>query len=298
MFQKMFQKLYVGKNKDDLTVEDMPTNRFSLFAEALSIRLWPMVKMNLLFIVFIIPLLFWTVHNITILMDIGVAALTAGEDMFAAIAPYVTVYLLGLIPCMVLAGPPLAGLTYVMRNFARDEHAWLWSDFKDAMKANWKQSAGVMALLGAVIFCFWLGNNYYGSMAEGSMIFGVLQYLLIIMAAIVLMGGIYAFPMMVTYDMKFGEIVRTSLYMCVARLHLSVLFSILALLIPGLLVVLSAFWPYGILIIILYFVLCGFSFPSFLLNSYTNATFDRFDGKKEEAGTRAEAPVDPEDLID
>ena len=34
MFQKMFQKLYVGKNKDDLTVEDMPTNRFSLFAEA------------------------------------------------------------------------------------------------------------------------------------------------------------------------------------------------------------------------------------------------------------------------
>ena len=297
MFKNLFQKLYVGKNKDDLTVEDMPTNRFSLFGAALGVRLWPMVKMNLLFVFFISPLLFWTAYNIIVIMNVGLAALEAGEDLTNAIAQYVTVYLMGMIPCMALAGPPVAGLTYVTRNFARDEHAWLWSDFKDAMKANWKQSSAMMTLLGVVLLLFWMADSFYGAMAESSMIFGVLQYLMIVLVAIVLMSAIYTFPMMVTFDMKFGEILRTGMFMTVARLHFSVLFAALALLPFFLLLVLSAYWAFGLMVLVLYCLVWGFAFNGFLLNSYTNATFDRFT-EKEEQERKAKEEVNPEDLID
>ena len=40
-------------------------------------------------------------------------------------------------------GPATAGITYIMRNFAREEHAWIWSDFKDTFKANFKQASAV-----------------------------------------------------------------------------------------------------------------------------------------------------------
>lgn len=296
MFKNLFQKMYIGKNRDDLTVEDMPTNRFSLFGEALGVRMWPMVKMNLLFVFFISPLLFWTVHNINVMVQVATAASESGTPVMEAVAQYVTVYLAGMIPCMALAGPPLAGLTFVTRNFARDEHAWLWSDFKDAMKANWKQSAGLMALTAVVLCLFWLAVNFYGQLAEGNMLFGVLRYLLIVLVSLFVMSGIYTYPMIVTFDMSLKDIIRTGLYMAVARLHLTVLFSILALLPLFLLLILSAFWSFGLLVLVLYYIVWGFAFNSFLLNSYTNATFDRYSDKQAEAKAVHEE-TNPEDLI-
>ena len=42
-----------------------------------------------------------------------------------------------LIPCIAITGPLTAGICYVTRNWARDEHAFIWSDFRDAVKENW-----------------------------------------------------------------------------------------------------------------------------------------------------------------
>ena len=66
------------------------------------------------------------------------------------ISGYLMMWLIGLIPCIAITGPSSAGAAYVMRNWARDQHAFLFSDFKDAFKSNWKQALGVSALTSVV----------------------------------------------------------------------------------------------------------------------------------------------------
>ena len=39
---------------------------------------------------------------------------------------------------LVLLSPFTAGLTFVTRNYAREEHAFVWSDFWENVKGNWK----------------------------------------------------------------------------------------------------------------------------------------------------------------
>ena len=53
-------------------------------------------------------------------------------------------------------GPATAGITYIMRNFAREEHAWIWSDFKDTFKSNFKQATAVYLInLVMLVICLW-----------------------------------------------------------------------------------------------------------------------------------------------
>ena len=68
--------------------------------------------------------------------------------------------LLLLVPCLALTGPFTTGVAYVTRNWARDEHAFIWSDFIDAVKGNWKYGlltgfiTGLMPLLMYVCVTF------------------------------------------------------------------------------------------------------------------------------------------------
>ncbi|WP_417077036.1 YesL family protein, partial [Hominenteromicrobium sp.] len=54
---------------------------------------------------------------------------------------------------LILLSPFTCGLAYVTRNFAREEHAFVWSDFWDAVKNNWKPALlnGVIVYLAYVI---------------------------------------------------------------------------------------------------------------------------------------------------
>ena len=69
---------------------------------------------------------------------------------------FVLTMLIQLVPCMLIAGPATAGTTYVIRNWARDEHAWIWSDFKDAWKQNWKESLLIMLINGLAMIVFYV----------------------------------------------------------------------------------------------------------------------------------------------
>ena len=74
--------------------------------------------------------------------------------------------LIFVIACctVVFIGPAMAGFTYVLRNFSREKHAFVWSDFIDTAKKNLKQSllvgflnALLIGILGYAIY-FWYGN--------------------------------------------------------------------------------------------------------------------------------------------
>ncbi len=184
-----------------------------------------------------------------------------------------------MIPCIAITGPVKAGLAYVTRNWARDEHAFMWADFKDAVKGNWKQALGVSAITGALPFILYIGYDFYGKQAEtGGLLFVVPQMMMVILGAVWAMAATFMYPMLVTYKVTFGQLIKNSLILALGRLPQTAGIR-LVLLVPA--VIAGALFEFtGIaispLILGIYYALLGYALSRFVMASYTNAVFDRF----------------------
>lgn len=280
MFRGFFNRMYQGNpNRPDLEPEDMPRNKFELFTTTLGVRFGDLFKLNLLFVVFILPLLAWTALNYLSLMSFPIEGDAIDTAAFIETATQVLFnYVIGLVPCLILAGPPIAGLTYVARNWARDEHAWLWSDFKEHALKNWKQAAAVMLIMGlAIVASFYVLNSYSLLIATtGSTMVFFMRTIFIILAALFFMSYLYVFPLMVTYDLRLGQLLRNSFALALGRLPFTILFTVLTLLPLAIAVPLYAVTVWAMPVLVLFYLLLGFSLAAFTNNSYTNATFGRF----------------------
>ena len=300
MFKGFFNRMYNGNpNRPDLDPGDMPKNRFELFFTTLGVRFGDLIKLNLLLVVFMAPVLIWTALSFTALNNVDPNMPVA--DTTNQMLSVLLTYLIGNLILLPLAGPPLAGMTYVVRNYARDEHAWLWSDFKEHMKKNWKQSS-VMMLLAALVslVSVYTIMTYIEAMKSQDWMW-VMMVLFIVFVGIFFLSFMYAFPMLVTYKLKLGQVIRNSLMLALGRLPFTIIFGFIALF-PFVLALIimagfgladGAVFSYTILGLVVYYVLIGFTLAAFITNSYTNATFDKL-MKSDDDPRRP--PVDPEDM--
>jgi uncharacterized membrane protein YesL len=185
-----------------------------------------------------------------------------------------------LIPCIALTGPFTAGMSYVTRNWARDEHAFIWSDFRDAVKENWKIPLVLSTVTGVLPLLVYLGWVTYGGMAANNMIMIIPQMLVVLAGIIWSLSITYMHPLTVTYDLKMKDVIRNGLLLGVARLPFSVGIRLLHC-VPALITV-AAVWFFGLdvmLALVLlsgYYMIIGFGLSRFITASYTNAVFDRF----------------------
>ena len=205
--------------------------------------------------------------------------------------------LLLLIPCLAITGPFTAGLSYITRNWARDEHAFIWTDFKDAVKANWKQSLVLSVITSILPIAAYVGWRFYGQMAQNNMIMMVPQVLVVLVGLIWSISITYMHPLVVTYELKTKDVIRNGLLLGVARLPMSVgirLLHCVPALIGGLLI---WFWNpmIGMMILFAYYALIGFSISRFITASYTNAVFDRFINPRIEGAKVDQGLYKPED---
>jgi len=252
MFEGFFSRMFYGNpNKPDLKKEDLPQNRFALFFTVLQVRFWQLIQLNLLYVIFWIPALLLTNWQLTLMADHNESL-----GLF---------YFLLLIPCLLIAGPATAGATYVMSTWARDEHAWVWSDFKDAWKRNWKRSLLVMLINGIMITVFYINLTFYYALAAKSFAFLVLFYMMVMMAIIFAMMNIYIFPMLITYDLTIMQILKNAFIFSVVKLPQSLGILILSVL----LIYFSALYTIP-------FFLLGLTLPGLIMNSLSNAVFDKY----------------------
>lgn len=183
-----------------------------------------------------------------------------------------------LVPCIFITGPWTAGVSYVTRNWARDEHAFMWSDCLDAMKENWKGSLVISGITSVVPLLAYLCWVFYGDLAADNLIMIVPQMLTLMVAIIWCLAVTYTYPMLVTYKMSVKTVIRNSLIIAVGRLPMSVGVRLLHC-VPALLCVVLMFVINSIyvpLALLAYYALIGFTFSRFVTASYTNAQFDKF----------------------
>ena len=299
-FRNTMNNFYYGKSgKADFTPESLPTSRMQLFWEMLRVRFSGLMRLNLLYAVAWLPamilLLLYALSAVTLLTQTENLAEAATQ-----LKQTTSTTLLILFPCIAITGPFTAGISYVTRNWARDEHAFIWGDFKDAVKSNWKQSLPVSAVTGLMPLLFWVCWNYYGSMSGALGL--ILQALIFMVTAIASMMMLYIHPMIVTYQLSLKDILRNALILSMAKAPQSLGIRLLHC-IPCIAAVVcylyvSPIWT--LLVIFLYYLFFGFGLSRFVTASFTNAVFDQYinskiEGAKVNRGLAEKTDDDDED---
>ncbi len=335
MFGRMMNNYYYGKSgKGDFRKEDLPQNRRQLFTDTLKTRLSALCRINLLYMLIFLPMMIMLMYHFTNILSVTsnimlieqndyasyVETLTEAEEevriteeQFEALKNDSNIIgdmldntvlrmLIWLIPCMAITGPFTAGLSYITRNWARDEHAFIWTDFKDAVKTNWKQSLILSVITSILPLMVYIGWKFYGQMAAQNTIMVVPQVLVVLIALIWAISITYMHPLTVTYELKTKDVIRNGLLLGVARLPMSVGIRLLHC-VPALIgAALIYFWNpmIGMLILFGWYALIGFAISRFITASYTNAVFDRFinpriEGAKVNQGLYQQEDDDEED---
>jgi len=327
MFGKFMNNYYYGKSgKGDYTPEDLPKTRMQLFFEMLRVRLSALCRMNLIYMLPWLPTILVIGMLVMYVLTMGAVPteeqtitnadgttttqvvqvemteeeqLALLEQQAALLPGMLNTALMLLVPCIFITGPWTAGVAYVTRNWARDEHAFVWSDMKDAMKANWKEALGLSAITSVIPMLMYLCWQFYGGLAANNWFMVIPQAFTMMVGLTWFLAVTYAYPMLVTYKMSFATIIKNSLLIAVGRLPMSVGIRLLHC-VPAALCVVFTFLFNSLwvpLILFAYYVLIGFTLSRFVTASYTNAQFDKFINSRIEGAqiNRGLAEEDDED---
>ena len=155
--------------------------------------------------------------------------------------------LMSPIPFLILAlfAPTFAGLTYLCRNFARQEHVFLVSDFFEHTKKNWKQSIVAGLILSTLLYLYLTAFFFYWN--TGSIL---LRAFISILGILLIYMSFYIFPQIVTFRLSLVKIFKNAMIFAIANLPrntlvfvaLAVLHILLILGVPIIWLILMAFF--------------------------------------------------------
>ena len=294
--RNLMNNYYYGKQgQADYTIENMPQNRRQLFAEVFKVRWSALFGVNLLYMIAWIPAIAWTAINFVALLN-GAQDLT-GEQIYGLFFTW----LLVMVPCVTITGPFNAGVSYVLRNWARDEHSFVLSDFKDAVKANWKQALVISLIDGLMPFVLFTGWRFYSSMLQRSMLFVLPAGMVLLVAILWTLASMLAYPMLITYDLKIKDVIRNAVLLSIAKLPFSVLIKLLTLAVPAVAVGLGLLIPsiqFQVLgIVVLLYLIFLVAFNKLIVASYANWLFETYLNTRIE-GARTNIGLRPDDWDD
>ncbi len=247
-----------------------PQKAVPRFFSILQRKFFDLIKLNLLFC---IPVIVDAV--LVFLLNLAV--------------PYLLVDLLPVI----LLFPFIGGLTYVTRNYAREEHAFILSDFMDAVKNNWKAFLIDGAVIYGVAVVLTFSIPFYMQASQKNVLTAVACGICILIGMLFLFSQYYAPVLIVTFDLKFSQILKNSLIFAIAGLGRNLLITLL-LGILVLLLYLSQIMPLTIIIAVCFGIFLLFSYSSYLINFTVYPLIDKMmiqpylkqqekeNGKKEE----------------
>ena len=225
-FKDLFNNYFYGKpGREDFTQDDLPETRRQLFFQVLRVRWGSMVGLNLLYLLFWLPAVVW---SFLCLAQVYGQLAEGGTQSFNSL---IFTWLLVLFPLVALTGPANMGVSYVLRNWARDEHAYAWSDFWHGFCENWKQGLVLGAVNGFVPLALFVWLNIMR--VHASIIVYVPAILAAICALIYALAAMLMPMMIVTYRQGFLGHLKNAVIISLAELPRAAGVKLLTLLIPA-----------------------------------------------------------------
>lgn len=161
---------------------------------------------------------------------------------------------LPFVPFMFM-GPTIAGLTYVLRNWARQEHSFMFSDFFEHAKKNFGQGL-LMSVINTVFLYAALNAALF--YAKTSISASAVLIILAVVLALWAMTNFYTYTIMVTFKMNLLHIIRNSMIFVLAKLPQNLFFLIMIFAVH-LLLLWFVLPVWGILMVVVLIALTGFT---------------------------------------
>lgn len=239
-----------------------PKPRFFVFFEVLKRKFWHLIKVNLLYVlcnILALPLSFFiaSVYLQKIQVDGGYGDLII-RVFFAALLTMMS---------LVTIGPVQAGFTYILRNYSREEHAFIWWDFKETFIKNFKQGMIITAIDIVVMYVLAIALNFYTS--TNSLISLAATSFVVLSLVIFAMMHLYMYPMLVTVNLSIKNLYKNALIFAVLKLFPNLLFIVLN-------VVLTFAAFYNIIIGVVLYLLLTPSVLGLMNNFFVNPIIRKF----------------------
>ena len=287
-------RLLEGKEKsEEYARSTLPTNRWQLFWDVFKGNFGKVVKINLLTLIFFIPLIVVIVFAIMMNnsnaviypfganMGVGYPAAPdlQGVSEFLILQTEFVMFV-GILVSSFIAAVGLAGGMYVIRNMVWTEGIFVANDFWRGVKLNYKN-----ALQAALFFTLILGlsktmvNFSEFTLAVGDVgkwqgiwlkVSTAVSYVFIALAAAM---ALWMVALGVNYQMKFFTMLRNSFLMVIGTLPQTVFFGLIALL-PFLLFAIGG--TLFLLIAIIVCLLFGLSFLLLVWLDFAQWVFDKY----------------------
>jgi uncharacterized membrane protein YesL len=169
----------------------------------------------------------------------------------------ITLNLLYIACCLpiVTIGAATAGFTYVIRNFAREEHSFIASDFFDTIKKNWKMSS-LVYLINVVFGVIYTFSFMIYLDVQNVVIRTLSTSVLLLVGLIFLSMQNYIYLLLVTFKLTFKQLYKNCFIFAIVGLWKNLLAGIIIFIFSG---IIWLFQPISmILVITIFFSTCGF----------------------------------------
>ena len=296
-------RLLEGKERsEEYARSTLPTNRWQLFWDIFKGNFGKIVKVNLLTLLFFVPLLFVVIMYFMMLnssgyvypfganLGVGYPAAPNQQGIAEMLVLQNGLFLyIGMLVTSFIAAIGLAGGLYVARNMIWTEGVFVANDFWRGIKLNYKNALQSTLFFSVLFFLFnTVINSIDFSLAVGGLseaqivLMNVSKIISYIFMALTVMMSFWMLALGVNYELKFFMLVRNAFIVTIATVFQTVFFIALAL-IPYLILLIggSLFLVVGILMFLLfafaYTLLVWLDFAQWIFDKYINP---RIEGAK------------------
>lgn len=187
------------------------------------------------------------------------------EIFFRKFSQLVVLNLLYAVSCLpvITIGPATAGFTYILRNFSREEHAFLWMDYRDTIKKNWKQSLAVSFINAFLAVTLYVSIDFWHQQYLHS-VYMIVPFAFCVSAALIFVFmQYYLYVMIVTFHLSLKQLYKNAFLFSFLGILPNLLLSVLLGVIGFGLYLLVLVIPFvGILVVLL----IALSFFGLLIN--------------------------------
>lgn len=288
-----------GKPGPGISKNEREKKRFFLFLDLLGRKFSKLISLNLIYFVTLIPLFFGLLlsvkFNPQILSDGVLHAEAIGKvPMFVLTGDIIGAAL--MFVSLFLTAPATCGFTYVIRNMQRQEHTWIFSDFREHFAKNFKQ-AFVLGVIDVVVtLLLYFAYTFYAySMPlispDNEIVSSLGSWFVILASLFFVIMHYYIYVMMVTFDLSIKNLFRNAAIFTISKMPLNLFITAIV----GIIALLSvAYAPIGIV--------CAMgltlSFCGFVIVFSVYPTIDKYMISVQKTDETAEVPDDERDFVD
>ena len=189
--------------------QDAPqNNRFFHYFELLGRKLGDICKLNLVFLLSVLPL---ALLSLGLFLLLWMTSYSILDNLLMSI-------LIIFSPWM-LAGPSIGAATKMAREFSREIPVFVWSDFWDTFRSDWKQTLVISILDYLALCCVTAALPFYFYSDFGFASY-VLFAICFVIALIVLFMQFYLYVMSISFDLSLAAVIKNSFVLstlCIGR---------------------------------------------------------------------------------